>query len=113
MRMLVAFERCDSRLGGHMRRLMSWLAILGVVGAGCAAGDDLDADRESQVEMEVTAALKHDISPPLRDLAPFLPPKVRVEREFRHLPLAGREIDDPIAQTTEGPKASVTTGLSF
>lgn len=96
-----------------MRRLMSWLAALGVVGAGCAADDDFDGDRESQVEMQVTAALKHDISPPLRELAPFLPPKVRVEREFRHLPLAGRDIDDPIAQTSDGPKASVTTGLSF
>src|SRR5690242_17354998 len=97
-----------------MRTHAMYLGILLAAGSGCATGDNLrDDDQESQAVMEVTVAIKHDISAPLRDLVPFMPPAHRSEREFRRIPLAGREIDDPIAQVAPGPEASVTSGLNF
>jgi hypothetical protein len=92
-------------------RYMTWLGVLGFAVAGCATdADETDPDGQtSQVEMRVSAAVMHDISPPLRDMVPFVAPKPRADREFRHIALAGKDAGDPVAQIVPGPKASATT----
>lgn len=90
-----------------------WLGILSLVGASCTDADDPLDPQQSRTEMKVSAAVMHDISPPLRDLVPVLETRRRGEREFRHLPVSAREIDDPVAQTTPGPDAAVVNGLNF
>jgi hypothetical protein len=86
-----------------------------LVGVSCAeSGDTLDTNgNEGQVEMSVSTAVLHDISPPLRDMVPVMEPKRHAEREFRHLPLGARVVADPIVQSAPGPNVAVTNGLNF
>lgn len=93
-------------------RAMTWLGVLGLVGASCAETDDAEP-QESRTVMRVSSAVLHDISPPLRDLVPLTEAKRHAAREFRHLPLEARQTDDPVAQTVPGPAASVTNGVNF
>ena len=60
-------------------RHMKLVGILAVVGAGCATGDDdVDSTNTAQASqsplMEVSAAVQHDMSQPLRNAPAFTAP---------------------------------------
>lgn len=99
-------------------RYIKWLGILGVVGAGCAETDDtlaLDTQqtRQSPV-MEVSAAVQHDLSGPLRNAPSFTgATRVRIQHPIGRFRTAGPDFDDTVVQAAPAPSAPTTTGLNF
>jgi hypothetical protein len=69
-----------------------------------------------QTHPYVFHALKHDVSPPLRDIKPTPPvpgpPRVN-QRLFARPPKIAAYQRDPALQTSPGPQISVTPGLNF
>src|SRR5713226_6397857 len=65
--------------------------------------------------LEVSAAVHHDVSPPLRSIPPQAPRLGLREKPVHPLPLgpAGELQPDPVLQTTVGPAVAITPGLSF
>jgi hypothetical protein len=104
-------------------RYIKWLGILGVVGAGCATGDD-DVDSRAQASqtpaqvtpgMTVSAAVQHDTSLPLRDAPVDHSPKQRKEHPIGRFNIQGPDQDDAVVQAAPSfaPSAATTTGLNF
>ena len=63
---------------------------------------------------EVSQALKHDLSPPLRELQSAPRSDTPRERPLRTIPLGpAANQRDPVVQTAAGPLVSTTSGLSF
>jgi hypothetical protein len=100
-----------------LRTLTTWIGLVGLVGAGCVAGGDAQDRTTQEVAspvMEVTAAIQHDVSAPLRDGPPFQrATELHAERPLRLIHLTGPELDDPVVQSAPGPNASAITGLNF
>src|SRR5712692_6103722 len=65
---------------------------------------------------EVSAAVNHDVSPPLRSIPPRMMPRLEPNDRHAHpLPLgpAGLMQPDPVLQTTAGPLVGTTSLLNF
>src|SRR5260370_18897148 len=70
----------------------------------------------SQSPAEVSADVKHDVSPALRDLPQSpSPSEPKRERPLRltHPPSPFAPEPDPVLQSSTGPFVSVTSGLNF
>jgi hypothetical protein len=64
--------------------------------------------------VEVSAAVHHDVSPPLISISPRAPRLDQHVRPLHPLPLRpGQSQPDPVLQTTSGPLVATTPGLSF
>ncbi len=64
--------------------------------------------------VEVSAAVRHDVSPPLRNLRPAAPSAANLrERPLLRTGGPGANGPDGALQTTTGPSIATTTGLSF
>jgi hypothetical protein len=87
-------------------------AALALVGAVLVAPSSLWAQSEA---VEVSAAVHHDVSPPLRSIPPQAPRLGLREKPMHPLPLgpAGELQPDPVLQSTVGPAVATTPGLSF
>src|SRR2546428_7282698 len=65
---------------------------------------------------QVQQSIRHDVSPPLRDIArPPQPRTIREAEPVRRLPVAVSQIQqaDPVKQITVGPLVGTTPGLNF
>ncbi len=69
----------------------------------------------SQSQPEVSSDVKHDVSPPLRNIPPQMPRFEQREKPVHPLPLApaGEFQPDPALQTSIGPAVATTPGLNF
>ncbi len=98
-------------------RGMLLVGVIGVlpvtIGTGGVQGQGLPAPTSPRVE--VTQAIQHDVSPPLRDIPSAPQSDVRRERPLRPIPanILAREQPDPVVQSTTGPNVVSTTGLGF
>jgi hypothetical protein len=64
----------------------------------------------------VIGAAHHDVSPPLREIAPVPPeagPKHEMHRHDTHPPQVAPSQTDPVLQTSAGPLVATTAGLNF
>ncbi len=86
-------------------------AALALVGAVLVAPSSLWAQSGA---VEVSAAVHHDVSPPLRSIPPQAPRLGLREKPVHPLPLgpAGELQPDPVLQSTVGPAVATTPGLS-
>jgi hypothetical protein len=69
-----------------------------------------------QTHPDVFQALKHDVSPPLRDIKPAPPvpgPPHVMQRLWARPPKFAPAQRDPVLQTSQGPRISVTPGVNF
>ncbi len=65
---------------------------------------------------EVLREIKHDVSPPLRDIVPLTPfegPKRVIPLRLLHPPQVVPTQPDPVLQTSGGPAVGTTAGLNF
>jgi hypothetical protein len=98
---------------------MTWLGILGAVGAGCTeTADAVDPNtQETQSPlMEVSAAVGHDISRPLREAPAFTgATRVRLKHPIGRFRTAGPDLADTVVQSAPAPapSAATTPGLNF
>jgi len=100
---------------------MKLVGILAVVGAGCATGDDdVDSTNTAQASqsplMEVSAAVQHDMSQPLRNAPAFTAPaRTRKEHPIGRFRIAGPELNDAVVQAAHAAQLSAPTtpGLNF
>ena len=98
-------------------RGMLLVGVIGVlpvtIGTGGVEGQGLPAPASPRVE--VTQAIQHDVSPPLRDIPSAPQSDVRRERPLRPIPanILAREQPDPVVQSTTGPSVVSTPGLGF
>ncbi len=64
--------------------------------------------------MEVSAAVHHDVSPPLISMSPMAARLDQHRKPLRLLPLkVGQVRPDPVLQTSSGPLVGTTSGLNF
>ena len=98
-------------------RGMLLVGVIGVlpvtIGTGGVEGQGLPGPTSPRVE--VTQAIQHDVSPPLRDIRSAPQSDVRRERPLRPIPanILAREQPDPVVQSTTGPTVVSTPGLGF
>ena len=98
-------------------RGMLLVGVIGVlpvtIGTGGVEGQGLPAPASPDVE--VTPAIQHDVSPPLRDIPSAPQSDVRRERPLRPIPanILAREQPDPVVQSTTGPNVASTPGSGF
>ncbi len=74
------------------------------------------AQEEVQVYPEVYREIKHDVSPPLRDIVPIPPPEGPqrvIPLLIPHPPRISKVQPDPALQTSIGPLVATSSGLNF
>ncbi len=103
-----------------MRSIAIYLGVVGLVGAGCALGEDSlenqeQASRAGGGAVEVSAAVRHDTSPALRGMpATDQPTEGAAERPLRLIPgIEAADADDPIVQSAPGPRAAIANFSTF
>jgi hypothetical protein len=89
------------------------VAAVLMTAAGLPAGA-LAAPVSSTGAVEVSAAVRHDVSPPLRNLRPSAPSAASLrEQPLRLIGGSGANGPDGALQISAGPAAATTPGLSF
>jgi Putative Ig domain len=89
------------------------IAAVLVTAAGLPAGV-LAAPPSSTGAVEVSTAVRHDVSPPLRNLRPSAPSAASLrEQPLRSIGGRGTNGPDGALQTTAGPATATTAGLGF
>ena len=90
------------------------LLILGVLPATVGAASRTQRAAASP-PVEVSSAIQHDVSAPLRDIPSAEQSNVRRERPLRPIPadLLARAAADPVVQIGSGSSVATTSGLNF
>jgi len=98
-----------------MKVRVAWLAGA-LLAAGCG-GQDINSSAEANIgppQLEVSAAVQHDVSPPLRNIVSAPSASNLKEHPIHSLALTGpMDAADPVVQPFFGIAATVTAGLSF
>src|SRR5438046_534405 len=88
------------------------LASVGLVGAGAAAGSgarQFDPPPWANKVKEPSDNVNHDVSPPLRDLAPAPAPDPSNKKDKepkKGIPVPDQSASDPVVQSTPGTAAA-------
>src|SRR5512140_3536583 len=100
-------------------RKISILSLLVVLGALAIWPTPVLGQKPSVGPVEVSTAIQHDVSPPLRGLHGLAPAlsgtKEKKEKPLRVLPNKGNALNQPdgALQATSGPLVATTSGLNF
>jgi hypothetical protein len=99
---------------GRFRPIAASAAALAIVAAGLIPAAVVAQDTHVVSRAEVSAAVRQDVSPPLRGMAPASPTAARLtERPLRLIGSAGPDQADGALQKTAGSAAGTTPGLGF
>ena len=95
--------------------LLSMIIVVCVLSLSPAVA--LAKDNTGNGQVEVSAAINHDVSKPLRDIPSLSPTSSDGKKEKEPKPLkvtnGNSNQTDPVVQTTAGPAVATTAGLSF
>jgi hypothetical protein len=102
-----------------LSRRLPWFVVLGAVALcillALAAGSS-SAARSDKPQKEDSGEVAHDVSPPLRDIAPAPTDhkKEKKEKEPKHgLPVPAQSPSDPVIQSSPGQASAPALGVGF